>query len=74
MKLGCFKVVFPIAFHAEVFGVLFAVLPMGVFAASTMDSGRLFNEEPSIKFGAPVATAASETWLGRGFSGSHDSI
>ena len=40
MKLRCFEVVFPIAFHAEVLGVLIAVLPMGVFAAFTMDSGR----------------------------------
>jgi hypothetical protein len=74
MKLGCFKVVFPIAFHAEVLGVLIAVLPMGVFAASTMNSGRLLNEEPSIEFGAPVATTASEISLRLGFSGSQESI
>jgi hypothetical protein len=74
MKLGCFKVVFPIAFRAEVLGVLIAVLPMGVFAASTMTSGRLLNQEPSIEFAALVATAASETRLGRGFSGGQDYI
>ena len=74
MKLRCFKVVFPIVFHAEVLGVLIAVLPMGVFAASTMNSGRLLNEEPSIEFGAPVATTASEISLRLGFSGSQESI
>jgi hypothetical protein len=55
MKLRCFKVVFPIVFHAEVLGVLIAVLPMGVFAASTMNSGRWFHQEPSIEFASPVA-------------------
>src|SRR5690349_8536675 len=74
MKLGCFKVVFPIGFHAEVLGVLIAVFPMGIFAASSMNSGQLLNQEPSIALGAPVATAASETWQGRGFSGSRDSV
>jgi hypothetical protein len=74
MKLGCFKVVFPIAFHAEALGVLIAVLPMGVFAASTMNSGQSLNQEPSIEFAAPVATAASETWLNQGYSESRDSI
>ena len=74
MKLRCFKVVFPIVFHAEVLGVLIAVLPVGVFAASTMNGGRLLNQEPSIEFAAPAATAASETWLDQGYSGSHDSI
>jgi hypothetical protein len=72
MKLGCFKVVFPIAFRAEVLGVLIAVLPMGVFATSTM--GRLLNQEPSIEFAASVATAASETRPALDFSGSQDSI
>jgi hypothetical protein len=75
MKLGCFKVAFPMAFHAEVLGVLIAVLPVGVFAASTMNGGRLLNQEPSIEFAAPAATAASETRrLGRGFSGSRGYI
>jgi hypothetical protein len=74
MKLPPFKVVFPIAFHAEVLGVLIAVLPMGVFATSTMSSGRWFHQEPSIEFASPVATAASETWLGQANSRSHDSI
>ncbi len=74
MKLGCFKVVLPIAYRAEVLGVLVAVLPVGVFAASTMNSGRLLNQEPSIEFAAPAATAASETRLGGGFSESHGSI
>jgi hypothetical protein len=74
MKFGCFKVVFPIAFRAEVLGVLIAVLPMGVFATSTMKSGRLLNQEPSMKFAASVATAASESTPGLGFSGSQDSI
>jgi hypothetical protein len=40
MKLRCPKVVFPVAFRAEVLGVLIAVFPVGVFAASTMNSGR----------------------------------
>jgi hypothetical protein len=66
MKLRCFKVVFPIAFHAEVLGVLIAVLPMGVFSASTMDSARLLRQEPSIEFASPVATAATGIWLGEG--------
>ena len=74
MKLRCFKVVFPIAFHAEVLGVLIAVLPMGVFAAFTMDRARSLHQEPSIEFASPVATAATEIWLGQGYSGSHDSI
>jgi hypothetical protein len=74
MKLGSFKVAFPMAFHAEVLGVLIAVLPVGVFAATTMHGGRLLNQEPSIEFAAPAATAASETRLGRGFSGSRDYI
>ena len=47
MKLRCYKVVFPVAFRAEVLGVLIAVLPVGVFAASTMNSGRWFHQEPS---------------------------
>ena len=42
MKLRCYKAVFPVAFRAEVLGVLIAVLPVGVFAASTMNSGRWF--------------------------------
>jgi hypothetical protein len=74
MKFGCFKVVFPIAFRAEVLGVLIAVLPMGVFAASTINSGRMLDQEPSVEFAAPAATAASETWLGGGFSESYNSI
>jgi hypothetical protein len=74
MKLGCFQVVFPVAFRAEVLGVLIALLPMAVFTASTMNSGRFSNEESSIEFAAPVATATSETWLGRSFSGSQDSF
>jgi len=74
MKLRCFKVVFPIVFHAEVLGVLIAVLPMGVFAASTMNSGRWFHQEPSNELASPVATAASETGLGQAHYGSHDSI
>jgi hypothetical protein len=64
MKLRCHKVVFPVAFRAEVLGVLIAVLPVGVSAASTMNSGRWFHQEPSIELASPVATAASETGLG----------
>ena len=64
MKLRCFKVIFPIAFHAEC--VLIAVLPMGVFSASTMDSARLLHQEPSVEFASPVATAATGIWLGQG--------
>ena len=74
MKRRCYKVVFPVAFHAEVLGVLIAVLPVGVFAASTMNSERWFHQEPSIEFASPVATAASETGLGQAHYGSHDSI
>ncbi len=59
MKLGCFKVVFPMAFHAEFLGVLIAVLPMGIFAASTINSGRLLNQEPSIEFAASVIGRAA---------------
>jgi hypothetical protein len=44
MKLRCYKVVFPVAFRAEVLGVLIAVLPVGVFAASTMNSERWFHQ------------------------------
>jgi hypothetical protein len=65
---------FSIAFHVEVLGVLVAVLPVGVFAASTMNSERWFHQEPSIELALPVATAASETWLGQAHSGSHESI
>jgi len=74
MKLGCIKVAFPMAFHAEVLGVLIAVLPIGVFAAAKMNSEQWFPQESSIEFALPVATAASETRLGRGFSGSQDYI
>ena len=74
MKLRCYKVVFPVAFRAEVLGVLIAVLPVGVFAASTMNSERWFHQEPSIELASPVATAASETGLGQAHYGSHDSI
>jgi len=70
MKLRCYKAVFPVAFRAEVLGVLIAVLPVGVFAASTMNSGRWF----SIELASPVATAASETGRGQAHYGSHDSI
>jgi hypothetical protein len=65
MKLRCYKVVFPVAFRAEVLGVLIAVLPVGVFAASTMNSERWFHQEPSIELASPVATVASETGLGQ---------
>jgi hypothetical protein len=74
MKLRCPKVVFPVAFRAEVLGVLIAVFPVGVFAASTMNSGRWLHQEPSIELASPVATAASETGLGQAHYGSHDSI
>jgi len=70
MKLRCYKAVFPVAFRAEVLGVLIAVLPVGVFAASTMNSGRWF----SIELASPVATAASETGRGQTHYGSHASI
>jgi hypothetical protein len=67
MKHRYFKIVFPIAFHAEVLGVLIAVLPMGVFAASTMNSDQWFPQESPIELASPLATAASETWLGQGY-------
>jgi hypothetical protein len=70
MKLRCYRAVFPVAFRAEVLGVLIAVLPVGVFAASTMNSGRWF----SIELASPVATAASETGRGQAYYGSHASI
>ena len=73
MKLRSFKIV-PIAIHAEVLGVLIAVAPVGVFAASTMNSEQWFPQESSIEFASPPATATSETWLSQGYSGSHDSI
>ena len=69
-ELRCYKAVFPVAFRAEVLGVLIAVLPVGVFAASTMNSGRWF----SIELASPVATAASETGRGQTHYGSHASI
>ena len=50
MKLRSFKIVFPIAFHAEVLGVLIAVLPVGVFAASTMNSEQWFPQKPEASF------------------------
>jgi hypothetical protein len=74
MKPRCFKLVFPIAFQAEVLGVFVAVLPMGVFAASTMNSERWVHQERLIEFASPVATAARETWRGQDSSGSHVSI
>jgi hypothetical protein len=74
MKLRCYKVVFPVAFRAEVLGVLIAVLPVGVFAASTMNNGRWFHQEPSIEHASSVPTAASGTGLGQAHYGSHDSI
>jgi hypothetical protein len=74
MKLGCFKVVFPVAFRAEVLGVAIAVLPLCVFAASSMNSGRLLNQEPPLEFAAPAAAATSETSQSRGFSRSHNSV
>ena len=61
MKFRCFKNVYHIAFHTEVLSVLIAMLPMGVFAASTMNSGRWVPPRTSIKFVSPVATAANET-------------
>ena len=57
MKLRCYKAIFPVAFRAEVLGVLIAVLPVGVFAVSTMNSGRWFHQEPSNQLASPVATA-----------------
>ena len=54
--------------------MLIAVLPVGVFAASTMNSEQWFPQETSIELASPLATAASETWLGQGYSGSHGSI
>jgi hypothetical protein len=74
MKLRCFKIVFPIAFHTEVLGVLIAVLPMGVFAASTMNGEQWSPQETPTELASPLATAASETWLGQGYPGRHDSI
>jgi len=74
MKLPCYKVVFPVAFRAEVLGVLIAVLPVGVFAASTMNSERWFHQEPSIELASPVATTASETGRGQAHYGSHASV
>ena len=74
MKLRCYKVVFPVAFRAEVLGVLIAVLPVGVFAASTMNNGRWFHQEPSIEHASSVPTAASGTGLDQAHYGSHDSI
>ena len=62
MKFRCFKNIYHIAFHAEVLGVLIAMLSMGVFAASTMNSGRWVPPRTSIEFVSPVATAANETW------------
>ena len=44
MILRSCRVLFSIAFHAEVLGVLVAVLPVGVFAASTMTMGDGFTK------------------------------
>jgi len=41
------------------------VLPVGVFAAATMNSEQWFPQETSIELASPLATAASETWLGQ---------
>jgi hypothetical protein len=74
MKLRSFKIVSRTAFHAEVLGVLIAVLPVGVFAAFTRNSEQWFTQESSIELASPLVTAASETWLGQGYPGNHGSI
>ena len=72
MKLRSFKIVFPIAFHAEALGVLIAVLPVGVFAASTMNSEQWFPQESPIELASPLARQqraklgwAKVTWKSR---------
>ena len=74
MILRSCRVLYSIAFHAEVLGVLVAVLPVGVFAASTMNSGRWFHQEPSIELASSPATEASETELGQARYESYGSI
>ena len=73
MKLRSCQIPFSIKFQVEALGVLVALLPVGVFATSTMNNGRWFHQGPTVELAQSVARAASETGLGRVHYRSHES-
>jgi hypothetical protein len=65
MKLRSCRILFSIAFEVEVLGVLIALLPVGVFAACTVNNGRWFHQEPTVELAPSVTITASETGMGQ---------